>query len=118
MKNLIKLLIVVVSFSLMSCGEEKKEEDLRPANLNKTEKLSKDTQLSSSQIKTVKLSIPSIHCEGCEQTITEAANEVKGVVDIKISKEKIAVIQFDPSQTEVKEIKDKIEEAGYDSEEI
>lgn len=108
-KKLFPIYILFIIF--FGCEAEKKKEPavIEPQKIELTEK----TYLTETKTELLKLSIPSIHCEGCEETITEAAMDSKGVTGISITKEKIALIKYDPQTAKPDEIKKNIEDAGY-----
>jgi copper chaperone CopZ len=114
MKNLILLFAL---FTFFSCGNDRSEEDIREVRLNETKQITQNTTLKSADT-TAALSIPSIHCEGCEMTIKDAVKELDGVKSIEIDTAKVAVIQYDPELSDINTIKKKITDAGYESFEL
>jgi copper chaperone CopZ len=63
---------------------------------------------------TTVLSVPTISCEHCERTITEALAPLPGVsaVNVDISAKKVTV-DFDPAATSVEQFKDVLAEEEY-----
>lgn len=60
------------------------------------------------------INIEGMTCNSCEATVEKFAGKVKGVVSIKASVDKKnAVVSYDKSQTDVKEIMDAIARTGY-----
>ncbi len=67
----------------------------------------------SAQANTV-IDIPTMQCEACAQTITEAVESVEGVSSVSVSVEKKkASINFASSQTSVSALESAIANAGY-----
>ena len=60
-----------------------------------------------------------MHCVSCERIIKDAILNLNGVKDAKIdyTTEK-TIIEFDPSQTDIKTIMNAIKKVGYEPEEI
>jgi Cu+-exporting ATPase len=60
-----------------------------------------------------------MHCVSCERIIKNAVLNLNGVKNAKIdyTTEK-AIIEFDPSQTDIKTIMKAIKKVGYEPEEI
>jgi len=63
---------------------------------------------------TAVLSVPTISCEHCERTITEALTPLPGVstVNVDIPARKVTV-SYDPSATNVEQLKDALAEEEY-----
>jgi copper chaperone len=61
-----------------------------------------------------KVKVPSIACQGCARSITQALGRVPGVeqVDVDVAS-KYVDVDFDASKTDEKAIKERIEDAGY-----
>ncbi len=100
MKKIIVILLLAVA--AYACNSGKTE-----ADASKT--------LTTAAIKTVKLSVEGMSCEGCEQTIKEEVGKIEGVADVKASHvEKFATISFDTTKTTVSAVSDAITAAGYE----
>jgi len=53
-------------------------------------------------------------CGGCENTINTAVSAIDGVLSVKAShQEKRVDVEFDPDKTDIEEIEDAIEDAGF-----
>lgn len=64
---------------------------------------------------TLTLHINGMTCGGCVKSVTNALNQVAGVEQATVSLEqKNAVITFDDSQTTANDLKNAIEDAGFD----
>jgi len=68
---------------------------------------------------TTVLNVPTISCEHCEKTITEALTPLPGVstVTVNIPTKKVTV-DFDPSATSVDQFKEVLEEEDYPVESV
>lgn len=68
-------------------------------------------------MKEVCLKIKGMHCEGCSTRLTKVLNNQDGVEEAKVSLEKAeANIKFDDSQIGVDELKEAVEDAGFEAE--
>lgn len=58
-----------------------------------------------------------VDCSHCAANVQKALNEVNGIekVDIRLP-EKIALVVFDPAKVSKNDVKDKVEDVGYDVE--
>jgi copper chaperone CopZ len=110
------LIAGLVMFLMLSCGKE--EEQPREVKLNGTKQLSENTTISAAELDSVDYSIPAIHCEGCESTISESVKELEGIGEITFTPEKVAKIKYNKSVTGKEEIRKKIVDAGYEPKEI
>lgn len=64
-------------------------------------------------MKTVKLSVDGMHCEGCVSRVKSALDEVPGVTDVEVSLDRNeAEVTADVSTSEESFVK-AVEEAGY-----
>ncbi len=62
------------------------------------------------------ISVPTIQCETCVQTVEAAVKKVEGVKSVKVDlKEKIAHVNFDAEKTNQQKIEKAIAAAGYDA---
>lgn len=63
----------------------------------------------------INLKIEGMACNHCVMTITKALNSLDGVKNVKVSlKEKNATLEYDPKKVKVEDIKNAVEEQGYD----
>ena len=62
----------------------------------------------------IKMRVPSIACQGCARSITNALGRVSGVekVEVDVAGKNVDV-DYDDRKTNVNAIKERIEEAGY-----
>lgn len=68
-------------------------------------------------MKEVSLKIKGMHCEGCSTRLEKVLNNQDGVEEAKVSLEKAeANIKFDETQTSVDELKEAVEDAGFEAE--
>ena len=68
-------------------------------------------------MKEVVLKIKGMHCEGCSTRVKKVLNNQDGVEEAKVSLEKAeANIKFDETQTSVDELKEAVEDAGFEAE--
>jgi copper chaperone CopZ len=59
--------------------------------------------------------VPEMHCGACEQSIRKAVEPVAGVQDLHVNLDRREVtVHFDPGQTSLLAIKERIERAGFD----
>ncbi len=71
----------------------------------------------SSEEKTVKLKITGMTCIGCTNHVSKTLEEVDGVIEhIFEYPEDVAVVKYDGSKTNTKELIKAIEKAGYKAE--
>ena len=69
-------------------------------------------------MKEVCLKIKGMHCEGCSTRLEKVLNNQDGVEEAKVSLEKAeATIKFDDSQIGLEELKEAVEDAGFEAEE-
>jgi copper chaperone CopZ len=62
----------------------------------------------------IEVSIEGMTCTGCEQTIQNNVEKIKGVKSVKASwKEGKALVEFFPEMTDTLEIKDAVTGSGY-----
>jgi len=63
---------------------------------------------------TVKLDVPSMHCESCPITVKKALSKVEGVSKVEVSLERReAVVTFDDTKTDVLALTRASANAGY-----
>ena len=66
--------------------------------------------------KSVKLSVPGMTCAVCPITVKKSLINIKGVNTVEVSFEnKLAVVTFDDSKTNVEALTDATADAGYSS---
>lgn len=62
----------------------------------------------------IRFKIEGMHCEGCSNRLTKVLNSLDGIVNASVSLEKKeANIEFDETKVSIKEIKEVIEDAGF-----
>ncbi|TAM00970.1 MAG: mercury resistance system periplasmic binding protein MerP [Paraburkholderia sp.] len=67
-------------------------------------------------VKTVTLSVPSMHCAMCPVTVKNALSKVSGVDKVEVSLEKKeAVVTFDDAKASVDALTKATKDAGYPS---
>lgn len=80
------------------------------------EKTTSDTSGETVSGEVVIVSLPSIQCNMCRKTISNALNEVDGVSDAEVNvNEKNVKVTFDKSKADVSKIEASIVAAGYDA---
>ena len=63
----------------------------------------------------IKLKVEGMSCSHCENSIKKAVGALDGVDSVATDlKRKLVTVEFDPGKTDVGEIKNAIEEQGYD----
>ena len=68
-------------------------------------------------MKEVCLKIKGMHCEGCSTRLTKVLNNQDGVEDAKVSlKDAKADVQYDENKIGLDEIKEVIQDAGFEAE--
>jgi len=71
--------------------------------------------VTAAAIKTVKLGVEGMSCEGCENTIKEEVGKISGVTEVVASHvDKFATVSFDTTQTSIAALSDAITAAGYE----
>ncbi|KAF5061791.1 hypothetical protein SDC9_14821 [bioreactor metagenome] len=77
---------------------------------NQSEKTSGDV----AAIKTIELHVTGMTCEGCENTVMKAVNELDGVTESMASHvEELTVVSYDTTLTNPEAITAAIEKVGY-----
>ncbi len=67
----------------------------------------------------ITLNITGMHCESCAKLIKMELAEQQGIIQVEIDdKSKLAVIDFDPALTDLKNITSLITDLGYQAKEI
>jgi copper ion binding protein len=78
----------------------------------------KRTQSSPAKPKVAMISLPTIQCSTCVETIQKTVGKVEGVQSVSVDlKKKTAHVDFDPSKTSLEKIEKAIAAAGYDANE-
>ncbi len=68
-----------------------------------------------SETKHVVLNVPAISCNHCKMAIEGAVRDIEGVVSVDVEvPEKTVSLEYDPDQVDLEEVKDTIEEEGYE----
>jgi periplasmic mercuric ion binding protein len=76
----------------------------------------KQTRSSSAKSKMAMISLPTMQCNTCAETIQKSVEKVEGVKSASIDlKEKTAHVNFDPAKTSQEKIEKAIAAAGYDA---
>lgn len=64
---------------------------------------------------TTTIAIQGMTCSGCVQSVTKALHAIAGVQNVDVSLEQHqATVTFDDTQVTVEQLKEAIEDAGYD----
>ena len=72
-----------------------------------------------SVMKTATLSVQTIKCGSCVETITNALKEIKGIEDVAVDKKtKKAVVKYDPSKVKISDMETAVSKSGYDANEV
>jgi copper chaperone CopZ len=101
----IYLSILLLSIFMLSCNR---------VNTTTEENVSEATELQTENIKTVKLDVSGMTCEGCENTIESALTKVDGVMSVEASHvNAVATISYDSTKIEEKSLAQAINETGY-----
>ena len=65
-------------------------------------------------IKTVKMSVDGMTCQGCVNSVQTALTDREGVVDCSVSlSENLAVVAYDPGKVSEKDLLAAVETSGY-----
>jgi copper ion binding protein len=76
------------------------------------------TQSSPAKPKVAMISLPTMQCNTCVETIQKAVEKVEGVQAVNVDlKKKMAHVDFDPTKTSREKIEKAIAAAGYDANE-
>ncbi len=68
-------------------------------------------------MKEIKLKIEGMHCTGCSSRLEKVLNNTDGVESAIVSfEEKQAIITYNESQTDIEQIKQAIQDAGFKGE--
>ena len=68
-------------------------------------------------MKEIKLKIEGMHCTGCSSRLEKVLNNTDGVESATVSfEEKQAIITYNESQTDIEQIKQAIQNAGFKGE--
>ena len=68
-------------------------------------------------MKEIKLKIVGMHCTGCSSRLEKVLNNTDGVESAIVSfEEKQAIITYNESQTDIEQIKQTIQDAGFKGE--
>ena len=66
-------------------------------------------------MKNIRLTVTGMHCGGCVKSVTRVLEELDGVVEVNVSLDGYADIQFDESKVSVAQLIETIEDAGFDA---
>lgn len=85
------------------------------ASCNPTSKKSETgTTTDVAAIKTIELHVTGMTCEGCENSVKKAVNEIKGVTGSSASyTAELTTVSFDTTLTSIEEISEVINNTGY-----
>jgi periplasmic mercuric ion binding protein len=98
MKYILVLLLFAVT--VISCGKQQEQKD-------------------AIQQGHAMISVPTIQCQMCVETIQTAVKKVEGVTSVNVDlKEKMAHVNFDAAKTSQEKIEKAIAAAGYDANNI
>ena len=68
-------------------------------------------------MKEIKLKIEGMHCTGCSSRLEKVLNNTDGVESATVSfEDKQAIITYNESQTDIEQIKQAIQDAGFKGE--
>jgi copper chaperone CopZ len=85
-------------------------------NLDDHNARQKQTQSSPAKPGMAVISLPTIQCSTCVETIQKALEKVGGVRSVSVDlKGKTAHVEFDPAKTSLEKIEKTIAAAGYDA---
>lgn len=72
------------------------------------------TVTNPSNIQTAEFKISGMTCNGCEEEVKHEVNRLEGIIKVDVSYQKInAVVQFDNTKTNLREIEKAINSTGY-----
>ena len=110
MKNIVVLSLL---FAAVACfGGNPHEQHARQ---KQTEKQTPSNSVRSTH---VMISLPTMQCSTCAETIQKAVEKVEGVQSVSVVlKDKMAHVEFDPAKTNQEKIEKAIAAAGYDANE-
>ncbi len=75
---------------------------------------SENANVDVAAIKTIELHVTGMTCEGCENTVMKAVNQLEGVTESKASHtEELTVVSYDTTLTNTEAITAAIEKVGY-----
>lgn len=70
--------------------------------------------VDKNNVETVDVTIEGMTCEACQNHINQSVNSLSGVINVQSSYESgNAIVEFDKSQTSIKDIKDAVNSTGY-----
>lgn len=114
MKKIIFVVFALSLVMLVSCGN--KDEQTAGGDMKKmeqTEKTPIDSNIIKSSVK-VDLKCGSMHCTGCENSITKEVIKLEGVKAVEADFEtKHVQVYYDASKVSIDEIKAAIDKSGY-----
>ncbi|MHC1774747.1 MAG: cation transporter [Lentimicrobium sp.] len=89
---------------------------LASCNSTVSDKTGSDSQkeVNVAAVKTIRLHVTGMTCEGCENTVKEAVNKVEGVTETKASYvAELTTISYDTTLTDINKLSAVIDELGY-----
>jgi copper chaperone CopZ len=96
------LLFMILAMAAYACNQGKTGTEVPKA-------------VTAAAIKTVKLGVEGMSCEGCENTIKEEVGKIDGVSEVVASHvDKFATISFDSTKTTLTALSEVITAAGYE----
>lgn len=114
MKNILKIIILLVFFTLISCGKgDKTTKGQIEDNQNNLNQVS-----GSEKAETVEFKCEGMTCSGCEDKITEEVKKLDGIKEVTAdSKSKFVKVSYAGNLTNKEAIQKAINAAGYDTQE-
>jgi copper chaperone CopZ len=87
---------------------------LAACNSTISDKSGEKKEVNVAAVKTIELRVTGMTCEGCENTVKEAVNNVEGVTGTEASHTKeLATISYDTTLTDIDKLSAVIDELGY-----
>jgi copper ion binding protein len=108
-KLMLTLGAIILILALAGCGSKQE---------GQTDNTGQQSQqvAQTEQTATAAINLPTMKCEMCAKTITEAVQQLDGVKAVNVSVEKKNTeVQFITAKLDVKKIEDAIAKAGYDA---
>lgn len=116
-KIVIPVILILIGLYISGCNNNSdKTDSVDKSTTTQTDKVesTSDNNMHSGEIAMV--NVPSIQCNSCKKTITNALKETEGVNGVEVDvKGKTVKVAYDKSKTDVSKIEDTIVHAGYDA---
>ncbi len=111
MKNYVLIFLAIATFcACNNSGDSKKS-----SSSDQVE--SSVVQADPAKVKTVELSVSGMTCGGCENTVTKAVKKLDGIASVEAShQEANTIVSFDTSLVSVEQIRNAIDESGFEVE--